>query len=348
MSAGKNVLRRAASAVISASYNQGGQTVTYPGDAFHVHDDFEFLEQYQFDGARAGTAAGSSVQLRDAKAGRFLDVELAHRVRPGGAAYSASVVPTIDRWLRAHGMTKTLVTTVGSESVTYKAFTDGTWESLYGELYAGKDLGVYTGGYVYKWVHTAADLGVPVFAFNLKATMTNRISDAAVPTISAYPNANVAHPKGAGSTLTINANSNGAFQGKVRSATLTSERTIDDRQGQSETVMGSTASGHAGFQLGRYTQTLEITVESTATRAANYSSATLLDPERCAEEATPCAIAYQVGLTQYNRYKFTSSNWAQIVEAKRDKAGAIRLWNLTIQLTPSSEVNDDGLSVVFD
>lgn len=349
MSAGKNLLRRIVSAVVEPTYNAGG-TPVYPGDAFHVHEDFEVEEQYQFDGKRSGTAAGASMQTQDGKSGRFCDLDLAHRVRPGGAAYSASVKPTVDRMLRAHGMTATLNAGVGVEKYTYAPFTDGTWESLYGELYVGKDKFAYQGGYVRKWTHVADGLGVPIWTFSLKACLAARVVDWPSPGLVSYPNAGVLPPRAAGSVLTIAAaGGTGAFQGLVRKSTVTSDRTIDDRMSQAAPVMASDASGHAGFQLGRFTETMDVVVEAPATRPASYNTTALLDPERMAEEATLCTVVlgFNQGI-QYNRYKFLSSASAQIIEAKKDKAGAIRLWNLTIALNPTSEVADDGLSVVFD
>lgn len=349
MSAGKTFLRRAASAVIeSGGYNAGG-AVTYPGDAFHVHEDINVDPQYQFDGTRAGTSAGSSMQLRDSKQGRFIDVSLSHRVRCPNIAYAAAVYPTVDRLLRAHGMTRTLNTSAGVEKITYAPFTDGTWESLTGELYEGKEKYVYQGGYVYKWVHTADAQGTPVWQFSLKAPLAARAVDAALPAISAYPYAGVGSPKAAGSILTIapQFGGGGTFQGKVHRSVVTSERTIDDMMSQALATTAS-ASGHAGFQLGRYTQTMEVAVEATAI-PGSYSTASTLDPERLMEEAFPLVIT--VGFqqaVQYNRYKFLAPSTAQITEAKKDKAGSIRLWNLTIACPPSSDVVDDGLSVVFD
>lgn len=344
MSAGKNLLRRAvALAIESTGYNNGG-TIALPGDAFHVHEDFEVEPQYQFNGERTGTAAGTSMQQREQKWGRFTEVEFAHRVRTPGAAYSSSAVPTVDRLLRAHGMSKTLVPTGGSESITYKAVTDpGTWESLFGDLYTGKEKQSITGGYVSKWTHKAEGVGLTEWRFTVRAPL-GLPTDSALPTITAYPNASVSHIKAAGSSLTIQAATGAAFQGLVRESTVTSERSIEDRQSQAP------SSGlHVGFQLGPYTQTIECLVEATSLTGSPYSTSSLLDPYRMVDEATLCTAL--LGFTysgQYKRVKFNSSASAQIVEAKKERAGAIRLWRLTIQCNPTSEVADDGLSVLFD
>jgi hypothetical protein len=343
MSAPKNLLKRGVALALEAGgYNAGG-AINTATDGFHVHDDFEVEPQYQFTGERQGTAAGTSMQFAEAKQGRWAEFELAHRVRPAGAAYSSSLRPTVDRVFRAHGMLATGSFTGGSEKFTYTVFTDGTWESLFGDLYTGKEKASITGGYVPQWTHKADRLSIPEWRFTVRAPV-GLPSDSAVVAIT-YPNTAIAHPKGAGSTFTITATGGGgAFQGLVRESTVTSKRDIDERMSQ---VL--TAGGHAGFQLGRYTQTIEALVEATNLTASPYSTTTLLDPYRLAENGgqVTALLGFNQSV-QYQRYKFLTGNSAQVVDVKRERDGAIRLWRLTINCTPSTELADDGLSAVFD
>lgn len=328
-------------AIEAGGYGQGG-VASAATDGFHVHEEPDVQAAYQFDGARDGRAAGTGgSQVRDAKAGRSLSLSLVHRARAGGSAYSASVKPTVDRLLRAHGMLATLASGVGAEKWIYTPFTDGTWESVFGELYLHKELHSFKGAYVRKIVHTAKGLGIPTWTFELFG-IAPLPTDAAVPTIT-YPGQD-AMPRAAASVLTLQANGGGAFQGKVRESTVTMERELTERQNQAEA-----GGAHPGAQLGSYTQTMDVLVEATNLTASPYTTATLIDPYRMADEGRILTATLGINQgVQYKRYKFQSGITAQITDVSREKDGAIVLYRLAIALNPESEVADNGLSVVWD
>lgn len=343
MSVPKNANKHAVLAKIeSGGYGLGPA----PGnsDGFHVHEEPAVDYAYQFDGARDGRAAGTGGgQRRDQKAGLKGSTSLVHRVRPAGVAYAAAVRPTVDAFLRAHGMLATLDTSVGAEKITYQCVTDGTWESLALEEYYSGWQHRLLGAYVRKWSHVARGTGIPTWSFDVEGIGVLPV-ESAFPAV-VYPNLGTQPPRAAASILTLQASGGVAFQGKVRESTVTSERELSERTSQAEA-----AGAHAGFQLGGYTQTAEVLVEATALPASPYSTATQLDPYRAADEGT--LIQFVLGINrsvQYKRYEIAVPNYsAQIMECRPDKDGAIRLWQLTVALNPSTETADDGVAAVFD
>ncbi|HEV8456378.1 MAG TPA: hypothetical protein VGQ24_15885, partial [Gemmatimonadales bacterium] len=81
---------------------------------------------YAFDGDLGPSVGNLGTVLRAGKAGRSLQYEAPTRAKGAGAAYSAAVLPSIHRLLKASGFDAALTTTTGSEKYVYTPSAPGT------------------------------------------------------------------------------------------------------------------------------------------------------------------------------------------------------------------------------
>lgn len=295
---------------------------------------------YAFDGQREGTNTVSAAKpYLLAPAGRMSTLSLLHSIKGAGAAYSASVLPSPDRLLRAHGMGATVVVTAGSETVTYAPVSSG-FGSLTLEAYTRGQKWAMRGAYVNKLVIESKGYGVPKMTADLSAISSLPV-DAAVPAIT-YAGSSVKPPKASNVGLTLTAGGQ-TFIAKVREFTITSERELVTRADSNE------ANGDiAGFGLGARTVTVDCLMEATALPNTPFISGAAFDPYKLYDLGTAFAFALAIGGTQYNKFSAAAPNAQFVGVPSPERDGPVALWQCSFQVTPANENSEVDISLLFN
>lgn len=331
-------------AMETTSYLSGTPALAPATDGFKVYETPDPDYSYLDDGMREGMEPGGSGGLqRLAASGRKFGVDLVHYFKGAGAAYATNTRSSVDRVLRALGMSATVGGGVGTEKIDYAFLSDLSLNALVAEIYSRGQKHNGKGCYVSKIVIDAQGLVVPKWTITLNGVSSALPGDSSVPVV-AYALESVKNPKAVGTLLTIVSGGQTFAAAKMRHHTLTLERVITDRGDQVDVVLQ-----HAGFMLGEWKATLEAELEITAlVPGAPYLSSSAIDPYRLFENASLCALTWQHGSVQYNRVKYSGPT-AQLVERPtEDKDGPIPLWNTKWELKPSTETADDGLLITTD
>jgi len=288
--------------------------------------DYDWLH----DGQRRGESGPMSHGIkRVGKSGLFGNVPIVCEAHGAGEAYSASKVPNIHDILVACGFTGTVDTTPGSEKYTY---VPGAGVSAGIEVYNLEHKYILKGCYGDLSISSDAP-DVPAWEFAMQGLLTQP-SEAAVPSIT-YPT--VVPPKAVGISFTLGNYTGGI----VRGFDLSLNHEISSRVDQ------NVAAGHGGFTLGGCRPTLNLTVEADAFTGDPYHGADAINPYQLAELATALALSFQIGSTQYNKWKLEASA-AQIVDVEETDDGPSGLWVLTIELNPTTSGGKDNLTLTFD
>lgn len=273
-----------------------------------------------------------------AMSGRSISGPLPFRSRPGGAAYSASVKPSLHMLLKAAGFDAALVTTASSESYTYTPTAPGsTFTSLCGSLYARGELWSLIGA-IGNIKFDAPNTKPPIWTFDLSGLVSSLPTDASAPSIT-YPLQSVAPPLASSISLTLGSLSTNAV---VRSHSFDLGRGVFPRIAQS----GS--GGHLGFVPGDRAPTLKVVLEATAAVTGSpYTSASAFDPYRLKENRNVIAASLQHGSTQYFRQKL---NFPQctVIDAVPGNDGPIATVELTLAAHNSTGSSADDVNIVFD
>lgn len=312
--------------VVEASYGAGGS----PGatDAILVVEDPDVVGEYAHDGSRNGRNTG----LKKVKAsGRFGSVDLLHEMAGGGAAYSASVKPSMHLFLLMAGYAAALDSTLGAEKYTYtpvrRGFSSGALE-----VFSKGEKHALSGAYCNLSCEADGPV-VPLWTAAVQGLLADP-ADALVPTLT-YPS--VLPSKAETITLSV-----GSFLTAVaRRFSFNLNREMSGRNDQN-------SGGHAGFHLGDLNPQLEVFVEKTARVASPYHTVAGLDPEKLFGAGSAIALSLQVGGTKYERWKITSAA-AQLAESPdEDSDGSVAMWRLVFDLKPSAPHLADGHSIVAD
>src|ERR1035437_3562385 len=108
MASDKSIIGIALLAKIEASYNSGG-TLSTSTDGVQVATLPEFDLAYSFDGARPTPPGTSGGQLRTMPSGRTAKSKISIEAKGAGAAYTSASVPPMHVFLRASGMSASIV-----------------------------------------------------------------------------------------------------------------------------------------------------------------------------------------------------------------------------------------------
>lgn len=330
-------------AMESGTYGSGTPALVPATDGFHVYESPEVQIEYQHPGTRDGQAGNGAANLPPvAASGRKATVDLVHYFKGAGAAYTASVRSSVDRLLRAHGMSATLGGGAGTERIDYALIADG-FAPIVAEIYNRKQRYNLRGAYVQKIVIAAESLGVPRWTFSLAGILNAPPVDAVVPAIT-YPGTALRNPKATAIALAFVAGGQTFASGRVRSYTLTLERELDERASQNE------ANGdHAGLHPGPWMAALEVLMEATAVVPGSpFVSSAAMDPYRLFEAGNGCSLSLVTGLTQYNRFGISGPNAALSAPPTEEREGSIALWNMNFGLHPSVEAGTDALQIRTD
>lgn len=243
-----------------------------------------------------------------------------------GAAYSASVFPNLDRWLRYCGFASTVVTTPSSESYTFDPEASG-FDS--GSLRVYREGQQFDIAGAYGTFSIAADgPEVPVWSFEFQGIMNALPVIMALPAIT-YINGTKEPPKSENVSLTI-----GAYTaGVLKSWEFTLNRELSRR------VNDNATESHAGYTPGNRDPRLMLVIE--ADLLATF------DPYTLAENQTAQAVSLQIGATQYSKWKLSLPT-AEIVNVSEGAEGATAMWELEIQGKVSAPALQNDVQFVMD
>ncbi len=292
---------------------------------------------YAFDGDLGPSVSALGQVANVAPSGRSVKGDLPFRSRPGGAAYSASVIPSLHNILKASGFDAAVVTGAGTESWTYTP-------SLAGTTYASLTMGCYTRGELWSVIGAlgnikfdAPDPAPPIWTFGMMGILSGLPTDAALPSIT-YPLQTVNPPLASSIALTLGSLSTNAV---VLSHSFDMQRTMDPRVAQS----GSGA--HLGFVPKDRAPILKVTLEATALVGSPFTSSTAFDPYNLRESAQSVAVTLQHGTAQYFRQKLQFPQ-AQVIAMTPGNNGSVATVELTLAAFNSTASSNDDMKIVFD
>lgn len=273
---------------------------------------------HAFQNRRAESASGTLIRVAPAPmTGRIAELEINVEVTGFGAAYSGSNLPPAHPLFRACGLSQTVVTTGGSESVTY-ARADTGHESCTVWAYAGANLYKITGcrGNL-RWSITPG--GLLVGQFLLRGMMAVAPAATALPTITYSAQV---PPPAIGCAVTIG----GVSTMDVLSCEFETGATIVQVPGANATY------GIAGFEISRFDPMFRANVKTIA--LATY------DPYANAQAATANSLALTVGSVQYRRMKLAVTSAAYALDAQHEDQDGFTGWLMAYDV--------GAFSLVFD
>lgn len=296
---------------------------------------------YSYDGKRQGKSPGTYAQVpRVGAEGRMADLEWKCEAAGAGSAYSASNLPLAHLALLACGMKAVIVTTAGSETVTYTPGDDPDFLSIACESWEDGQLFAVQ-GILGEGIEISADLGqIALFDAKLKGIMAATPIDQAIPGTFVY-NGTIG-PKATQMALQFGTGTPFApvrvNKFSLKSKTGLTDRYYDNANGR-----------HGGFFFGEQREwSLETDIEAPALKAATpYYDATSLGAWLLHELGDQFAVTLTVGSAQYKQFTITGAQ-AQMAAPARDKKGAVAAIKLTMDLMPSSETTNDEVSILYN
>jgi len=300
--------------------------------------DYPWVQlNYTFDGDLGPSVGNLGTVLRAGKTGRSFTYEAPTRAKGGGAAYTASVVPSIHRLLKASGFDAAVTTTSAAEKWTYTPTGPGTtYTSLTMEFY-GRGEKVPAVGVIADWRFEFANGGPPTHTFVLNGFLSADISDAAFPSIT-YPLTSVQAPLANGVALTL-----GSFTANavMYSGGFTLNRELFPR------VALTSAGGHQGFIPRGRAPEMRFVVEATALQGTPFHAAGGIDPYKLEEAATSIQAKVAFGSTQYNRWNVNFPQ-AQVTAVAPTIVNGVACVDLTVRAHTSTPAAADDITVTFD
>lgn len=281
------------------------------------------------DGSRPGSSSGTGgMRARVAQSGFENAFDAIAEAVGGGAAYSASVKPSLDLLLRILGFQATLDTTASSEKYTYAPESSGFDAASFLNYVRGEEYAT-RGAYAESLSIESDGPDVPVWTFGVRGVRQAAPADAAIPTITGYPAGTNLPPKAEAISLDVN----GVTSLVCRGFSLSYTRELAARRND------NTTGGHSGFTPGDRTIGLVLRVEQIA--LATFNPYTLRDA------GTLMALGMDIGSVQYKRWKIDAAQ-AQLVSVDRDDDGPTGMWTLNYELKCSGPTADDDLTITFD
>ncbi len=301
------------------------------------HQGAPLTFKYAYDGS-LGPSVGALGQVRRVPpSGYSIEGDLPTRARPAGAAYSATVLPSIHRLLKAAGFDATIVTTATLESVTYAPTVSTT-------TFTSLSMGLYTRGEL--WAIAGAICSAkfdfsnpepPIWTFATRGIATLPI-DAVAPIIT-YPNQSVQSPLASSIGVTLGSLTANAV---VMSGGFDMARSVDNPR-----VALSAAGAHLGYTPGDRIPVCKVVLEATALVGTPFTSSSAFDPYNLKDKATQFAFALQFGAIQYNKWTLNFPQ-AQVIDAVPNNNGPIATVELTIAGFNSTATSADDMNIVFN
>ncbi len=292
---------------------------------------------YSFDGDLGPSVSALGQQLQVSPAGRSVKGDLPTRARPGGAAYSASVQPSIHRLLKASGFDATLTTSVGSEKWTYTP-------SLPGIIGTSLTLGLYTRGELWSIAGAvgsmkfdAPDPAPPIWTWGMMGIIPALPTDASAPSIT-YPLQTVQPPLASSIALTL---------GNLTANAVVMNSAFDLAATFTPRVAQSGGAAHLGFVMADRKPVFTVELEATALTSTPFTSSSAFDPYNLRDSGQQFGFVIQYGSTQYFRFKCNAPQ-AQVVNVVPKNNGAVATVELTIAAKNSTASSNDDVNFVFD
>lgn len=290
---------------------------------------------YAFDG-QVGVSPGNLGNLPlAAPGGKSYSGDLPMRFKGAGAAYTASVVPSL-----AHLM----LPISGFDAGTLSTSTSWTYAPLAAtSAYKSATMTLYARGESYplkgviaNWAYAFDNPGPPTHTFTISGFQSSAIVDATLPSIT-YPNLSVEPPNANGISVTIGSFTTNAV---VYSGSFNLNRVIEPR------VALTSGTGHEGFVPGGYNPEMRLVVEATAFVGSPYHTSAGLDPWLLREAGTKITVALTFGSTQFNKWTHTLSN-AQLFSVTPTAVGRAAAYELVFRPSASTPIALDDMSVSF-
>lgn len=292
---------------------------------------------YSFDGDIGPSISNLGQQPRVSPAGRSVKGDLLFRSRPGGAAYSASVVPSLHRIFKASGFDAAVTTGAGVEKWTYTPSAPGV-------IGTSLTLGLYTRGELWSVAGAvgslkfdAPDPAPPVWTWGAMGIIPALPTDASAPSIT-YPLQTVPPNLASSIVLTLG---NLSANAVVMSSAFDMQSTFAPRVAQS----GGAA--HLGFVMEDRKPIMKVVLEATALTSTPFTSSTLFDPYNLRDNATTIAASLVFGSTQYFKQKINFPQ-CQVSNVALQNNGPIATVELTLSAFNSTASAADDVNIVFD
>lgn len=292
---------------------------------------------YAFNGDLGPTIGSLGRRKQIAPSALALTVDLPHIFRGAGAAYSASIVPSPHRLLKACGYTATVDVTGGAEKWTYaptSSATQGT--SLTGEFYARGQKAIGA-GLIGNLKLDASDLSPPLFTASLSGIGTLPV-DASAPTPT-YPNSAQPSPPAANCAFTL---------GNLTAANAMVKKVSWDpaRQVKQRTAQQATGS-HLGYVPGDRDPLLKITLEATALTTTPFTAAAAFDPYQLRDSGQSFVSSLKYGSAQYGRYTLNLAQ-AQLADYQELDIDDVPCIELSIAPYNTTDTSNDDHTWVID
>lgn len=294
--------------------------------------------EYTFDGDLGPSVGNLGTVVRVAPAGRFVKGDLPTRARPGGAAYSAAVIPSIHTLMKQSGFDAAVTTTSGTEKWTYTPTAPGN-------AYGSSSMELYTRGEKYPVQGVLSDLKIefsdpkpPIWTFMCQGILNALPTDVAAPAVT-YPLQTVPPPLASSVALTLgnftSANAN------VMSGSFALKRQLTPR------VVLSGGSAHLGFVPGARQPELTIELEATALTGSAGTAAGTFDPYNLQDLALQVSAVLQFGTAQYNRIKLNMPQ-SQVIKVTPKNNGPVATVEMVLRGANTTAISADDLNIVFD
>lgn len=292
---------------------------------------------YAFDGKLGPSIGSLGQQLQVTPSGLSVKASLPTRARGGGAAYSATVVPSLHRLLKTAGFDATVTTTGGSEKWVYTPTAGGgVGTSLCGAAFArGEAWGLQ--GLLSDLKIDASNPAPPIWTFDAMGLMNGLPIDGAPPAIT-YPLQTVQPAIAAGLQLALGGFTTNAA---VLNWSFALARTLTPR------VIQSASGAHLGFVPGDRVPVLTVELEATALVTTPFTSSAGFDPYRLRDTAQVIATSIGVGTVQYNKYNVAMAN-AQVTNVTPGNNGSVATVKLEITCANSTATSGDDLTITFN
>lgn len=323
-----------------AGYGTGG-SLSAATDALQLwledRTGIPITPDYLHDG-KVGPAPGSLGNLfRSVARGRWAQIDAAAFFRGAGAAYSASIKPSLYRFIAWCGHDWVGSFTGGAEKWTATPTVDtGTMASAVMEAYTRQEKYPLT-GVVGNWRYEFADRGIVKHTFELRGILGSP-TDAVVPSLT-YPTQTLAVPDVGGAVLTLG-NLTGAV---IKRGSWNMNRKLQERAGANFSDL------HAGFIQSGYDPMWELEIEQESFVGSPFTGASTIDPWKLFENATQ--FAFSLGFPaggQYNRSTHASVQ-AQI-KSKPEITAVNGVPCIKLQIEPkvSTAIANDAYTFVTD